>query len=86
MEKSSQKGELMSEKINVGDIVKLTGEGQNYIARDFKGVTRRSVGLIVKKYLYEDGDDQNNNQDVYDILISGHVVQSLFDSEIMLTK
>ena len=72
--------------MKVGDVVKLTLEGQNYIYEHVAKVNMNSVGLIVKKYLYEDGDNQSNGQDVYDVLIAGHVVQSLFNSEIMLTK
>ena len=72
--------------MKVGDIVKLTFEGQNYIYDGIKKPDRYSFGLVVKKYLYEDGDSLSNGQDVYDVLIAGQVVQSLFDSEIILTK
>ena len=72
--------------MKVGDIVKLTFEGQNYIYDGIKKPDRHSFGLVVKKYLYEDGDSLSNGQDVYDVLIAGQVVQSLFDSEIILTK
>ena len=72
--------------MKVGDVVKLTLEGQNYIYDHIKKINRHCFGLVVKKYLYEDGDDESNGQDVYDVLISGQVVQSLFNSEIMLTK
>ena len=72
--------------MQVGDIVKLTNEGQNYIYEHIKKINRHSVGLIVKKYLYEDGDEISNGQDVYDIMISGQVVKSLFKSEIMSTR
>jgi hypothetical protein len=72
--------------VKVGDIVKLTVEGRTYLYDYFKAVNPYSVGLIVKKYLYQDGDDHSNDQDVYDILIAGKVVQSIFDSEIMLAN
>ncbi len=72
--------------MKVGDIVKLTGEGQNYIYEHIKKVSNRSVGLILKIYPYEDGDNQSNGQDVYDVLISGTIVRSLFSSEIMSSK
>ena len=72
--------------MKVGDIVKLTGEGQNYIYDHIKKIGNDSVGLIVKIYPYEDGDSQSNGQDVYDVLISGQVIQCLFNSEIMSTK
>ena len=72
--------------MQVGDIVKLTLEGQNYIYEHIKKVSNHSVGLILKIYPYEDGDNQSNGQDVYDVLISGTVIQSLFSSEILSTK
>jgi hypothetical protein len=72
--------------VKVGDIVKLTVEGRTYLYDYFKAVNPYSVGLIVKKYLYQDGEDHSNDQDVYDILIAGKVVQSIFDSEIMLAN
>ena len=72
--------------MHVGDIVKLTNEGQNYIYEHIKKIGNNAVGLIVKIYPYEDGDSQSNGQDVYDVMISGQVVQSLFGSEIMSTK
>ena len=72
----------MSEKINVGDIVKLTGEGQGYVYGHFKGINNCSVGLIVKKYIYEDGDEISNGQYVYDLLIGNQVIPSLFNDEI----
>ena len=72
--------------MQVGDIVKLTAEGQNYIYDHIKKIGNHSVGLILKIYPYEDGDSESNGQDVYDVLISGKVVQSLFKSEIMATK
>ena len=76
----------MSENINVGDIVKLTGEGQGYVYEYVKGSANRSVGLIVKKYLYEETDEIITEQYVYDVLMSGQVITSLFNSEIMLLK
>ena len=72
--------------MKVGDIVKLTGEGQGYIYEHIKKIGNDSVGLIVKIYPYEDGDSQSNGQDVYDVLISGQVIKCLFNSEIMSTK
>jgi hypothetical protein len=72
--------------VKVGDIVKLTVEGRTYLYDYFKAVNPYSVGLIVKKYLYQDGEDHSNDQDVYDILIAGKVVQSIFDSEIVLAN
>jgi len=69
--------------MQVGDIVKLTVEGRTYLYDYFKAINPFSIGLIVKKYLYQDGDDHSNDQDVYDILIAGKVVQSIFNSEIM---
>ena len=72
--------------MKVGDVVKLTLEGQSYVYETLPRVSMHSFGLVVKKYLYEDGDDESNGQDVYDVLIAGQVVQSLFNSEIMLTK
>lgn len=72
--------------MKVGDVVKLTLEGQNYIYEHIKKVSNRSVGLILKIYPYEDGDNQSNGQNVYDVLISGTIVRSLFSSEIMSSK
>ena len=72
--------------MKVGDIVKLTGEGLGYIYEHIKKISNDSVGLIVKIYPYEDGDSQSNGQDVYDVLISGTIIQCLFNSEIMSTK
>ena len=76
----------MSEKISVGDIVKLTNEGHGYVCGHFKCSTGRPIGLIVKKYLYKETDEIIPEQYVYDVLISGQVIQSLFNSEIMSTK
>jgi hypothetical protein len=70
--------------MQVGDIVTLTSEGKTYIYEYTRGID--SIGLIVKKYKYEDGDEISNGQYVYDVLISGQVVKSLFNEEIMLTK
>ena len=72
--------------MKVGDIIKLTNEGRGYIYGHLKSSTRRSVGLIVKKYLYKETDEIIPEQYVYDVLISGQIIQSLFNSEIMLTK
>lgn len=76
----------MSVRISVGDIVNLTNEGYNYLRREIKGITSCSVGLIVKKYLYEDGDSSSNGQYVYDVLFPCEIALSLFDCEIMLAK
>ena len=77
--------------MKVGDIVKLTNEGLSYLFCEVWGSLRNgkvkmTTGLIVKKYIYTDGDNWSNGQWVYDVLIGGQVVQSLFDSEIVLTK
>lgn len=72
----------MNTLVNIGDIVKLTLEGQNYVYEYNKKSRGCAVGLIVNKYKYKDGDSESNGQDVYDVLISGQVVQSLFRSEI----
>ena len=68
--------------MQVGDIVKLTTEGQNYIYEYNKTLRGCSVGLIVSKYKYEDGDSESNGQDVYDVLVNGQVIESLFASEL----
>ena len=52
------------------------------VTRSKKTVT----GLIVKKYIYADGDNWSNGQWVYDVLIRGQVSTSLFETEIMLIK
>ena len=72
--------------MKVGDVVKLTLEGKNYISSRLRRVTCQSVGLIVKKYIYEDGDEMSNGQYVYDVLVSGQIVQTLFHDEITLSK
>ena len=75
--------------MQVGDIVKLTNEGHGYVYGQIKNIRYpsgvrcgHSVGLIVKKYPYEEGDDESNGQDVYDVLIAGQVIESLFASEL----
>ena len=68
--------------MQVGDIVKLTNEGLGYVYGQIKKISGYSVGLIVKKYPYEDGDPESNGQEVYDVLVSGQVIQSLFASEL----
>ena len=72
--------------MKVGDIVKMTNEGFNYLRKEIKGVSALSVGLIVKKYLYEDGDELSNGQYVYDVLFPHEIALSLFDSEIVAAK
>ena len=72
--------------MQVGDIVKLTNEGLGYIYGQIKKIGNNSVGLIVKIYPYEEGDDESNGQDVYDVLIAGQVIESLFGSEIIISK
>ena len=73
--------------MQVGDIVKLTPEGYNYLRREIEGITyRAAVGLIIKKYLDEIDDTSNNKQYVYDVLFAGKVALNLFKSEIMLVK
>ena len=72
--------------MQVGDIVKLTKEGLGYVYGHLKKISGHSVGLIVKKYPYEEGDDESNGQDVYDVLIAGQVIESLFGSEIIISK
>lgn len=72
--------------MQVGDIVKLTNEGHGYVYGQIKKISGHSVGLIVKKYPYEEGDDESNGQDVYDVLIAGQVIESLFGSEIIISK
>ena len=72
--------------MKVGDVVKLTLEGKNYISSCLRRVTCQPVGLIVKKYIYEDGDEMSNGQYVYDVLVSGQIVQTLFHDEIALSK
>ena len=71
--------------MQVGDIVKLTLEGQNYVYEYNKKTKGCAVGLIVNKYKYEDGDSESNGQDVYDVLINGQVIQSLFGPELGVT-
>jgi len=68
--------------MQVGDIVKLTNEGLGYVYGQIKKIGGHSLGLIVKKYPYEEGDDESNGQDVYDVLIAGQVIESLFASEL----
>ena len=72
--------------MQVGDIVKLTNEGLGYVYGHIKKIGNNSVGLIIKIYPYEDGDSQSNGQDVYDVLIAGQVIESLFGSEIAISK
>ena len=67
--------------MQVGDIVKMTDEGYNYLRKEIMGITNNSVGLIVKKYLYEDGDSLSNGQYVYDVLFPCEIALSLFDSQ-----
>jgi len=71
--------------MQVGDIVKLTNEGLGYVYGHLKKISGHSVGLIVKKYPYEE-DTRSNGQDVYDVLIAGQVIESLFGSEIIISK
>jgi len=71
--------------MQVGDIVKLTNEGLGYVYGHLKKISVHSVGLIVKKYPYEE-DTRSNGQDVYDVLIAGQVIESLFGSEIIISK
>lgn len=71
--------------MQVGDIVKLTNEGLSYVYGHLKKISGHSVGLIVKKYPYEE-DTRSNGQDVYDVLIAGQVIESLFGSEIIISK
>ena len=71
--------------MQVGDIVKLTNEGLGYVYGHLKKISGHSVGLIVKKYPYEE-DTRSNGQDVYDVLIAGQVIESLFGSEIAISK
>ena len=71
--------------MQVGDIVKLTNEGLGYVYGHLKKISGHSVGLIVKKYPYEE-DTRSNGQDVYDVLIAGQVIESLFGSEITISK
>ena len=77
--------------MKVGDIVKLTNEGWSYLfcevwgkLRD--GEKRIKTGIVVKKYIYDDGDAWSNGQWVYDVFIGGQVSTSLFDTEIALVK
>ena len=74
--------------MQVGDIVKLTHEGYNYLRREIEGITyRAAVGIIVKKYLDEFDDGSPNDKDhVYDVFIGGKIALNLFESEIMLVK
>ena len=67
-----------------GDLVKMTIEGYSYLRKEIKGITDNSYGLIVKKYLYEDGDNLSNGQYVYDVLFPCEIALSLFSSEITL--
>tara|TARA_Y100001970_G_C13882176_1_gene674375 strand:- start:338 stop:574 length:237 start_codon:yes stop_codon:yes gene_type:complete len=77
----------MSGKINVGDIINLTGEGLNYIKYSyFDDISENAKGMILKTYPYEDGDEESNGQPVYDILIAGLVVKSLFGTEIFIAN
>ena len=71
--------------MQVGDIVKLTNEGLGYVYGHLKKISGHSVGLIIKKYPYEE-DTRSNGQDVYDVLIAGQVIESLFGSEIIISK
>ena len=76
----------MDVPIKVGDIIKLTNEGHGYVYGIRKKVGSHSVGLIVKKYLYKETDEIILEQYVYDVLLAGQVITSLFNTEIMLTK
>ena len=77
--------------MKVGDIVQLTDEGFTHLFCEVWGSLknndrRTTTGLIVKKYIYTDGDSWSNGQWVYDVLIGGQVAMSLFNTEIILVK
>ena len=67
-----------------GDLVKMTIEGSNHILHGRRHISINAIGIIVNKHIYEDGDKHSNGQDVYDVLFSGEIILSLFNSEITL--
>ena len=71
--------------MQVGDLVRFSHEGIAFIeSSHLDWIPIDSAGIIVKKYIYEEGDDNSNGQYVYDVMVLGRIAACFFKSELVL--